>query len=113
MQNTRGYSLKINFDEYISDLPPSPPAPPKKENRLYYGICFKISNTLFCFLFSTKLFVSRAEIHKMLARIANIEDPDCLIWVCIVCLGEFARQITSMQIFEHLPYYVCMGYGIY
>ena len=35
----------------------------------------KISNT-FLFLFSTKMLVFRAGIHKMLARIANRKDPD-------------------------------------
>ena len=36
---------------------------------------FKILNT-FLFLFSTKMLVIRAGIHKMLVRIANREDPD-------------------------------------
>ena len=39
-----------------------------------YSKCSKISNT-FLFLFSNKM-VIRAGIHKMVARIANREDPD-------------------------------------
>ena len=42
---------------------------------LYYGKCSKISNT-FLFLFSNKILLIRAGIHKMLVRIANREDPD-------------------------------------
>ena len=37
--------------------------------------CSKISNA-FLFLFSNKMLIVRAEIHKMLVRIANREDPD-------------------------------------
>ena len=40
-----------------------------------YGKFSKISNT-FPFLFSNQIMVIRAGIHKMLARIANREDPD-------------------------------------
>ena len=40
-----------------------------------YGKCSKISNT-FPFLFSNKVLVIRAGIHKMLVRKANREDPD-------------------------------------
>ena len=40
-----------------------------------YGKCPKISNT-FLFLFSNKMLVVRAGVHKMLVRIANREDPD-------------------------------------
>ena len=40
---------------------------------LKYGECSKISNT---FLFSNKMLVTRAGIHKMHVRIANGEDPD-------------------------------------
>ena len=32
--------------------------------------------TLFFFLFSNEMLVSRAGIHKMLVKIANREDPD-------------------------------------
>ena len=40
-----------------------------------YHKCSKILNT-FLVLFSNKLLVFRAGIHKMLVRIANREDPD-------------------------------------
>ena len=40
-----------------------------------YGNCSKIRNTYF-FLFSNKMLVIETEIHKMLVRIANWEDPD-------------------------------------
>ena len=40
-----------------------------------YGKLSKISPT-FHFLFSKKMCVIRAEIHKILVRIANREDPD-------------------------------------
>ena len=42
---------------------------------LIYDICSKILNT-FLFLFLNKMLDMRAEIHKMLVRIANREDPD-------------------------------------
>ena len=42
---------------------------------LTYSKCFKILNT-FLHLFSIKMFVIRAGIPKMLARIANREDQD-------------------------------------
>ena len=37
--------------------------------------CSKMLNT-FLFLFTNKILVIRAGIHKMLVRIANREDPD-------------------------------------
>ena len=40
-----------------------------------YGKCPKISNT-FLFLFAKKCLLSELEIHKMLVRLANREDPD-------------------------------------
>ena len=40
-----------------------------------YGKFSKISNT-FLFLFSNKMLVFRAGIHKFLVRVANREDPD-------------------------------------
>ena len=43
--------------------------------KIHYGKCSKISNT-FLFLFSNKMLVFRAGIHKMLVIIANREDPD-------------------------------------
>ena len=42
--------------------------------NLTYSKCSKISNT-FPLLFLSKKLVFRAEIHIMLARIANREDP--------------------------------------
>ena len=46
---------------------------------------YKISDT-FLFLFSNKMLVSRAGIHKKVVRIANSADPDQTIRVCTVCL---------------------------
>ena len=46
--------------------------PLKKRN---YSKCSKISNT-FLILFSNKMLIFRAGIHKILVRIANWEDPD-------------------------------------
>ena len=40
-----------------------------------YGKCSKIPYT-FLVLFSNKMYVIRAGIHKMLVRIVNREDPD-------------------------------------
>ena len=40
-----------------------------------YGKCSKIQST-FLFLFSNKMLVFRAGIHKMRVNIANREDPD-------------------------------------
>ena len=54
----------------------------------------------FIFLFSTKMWVIRAGIHKMLVRTANREDPDQT--ASSVCLGLFARQLV-IKIKEHLP----------
>ena len=45
------------------------------KNKLTYGKCSKISNT-FLILFSNKILIFRAGIHKILVRIANREDPD-------------------------------------
>ena len=41
----------------------------------FYRKCSKISNT-FLFLLLNKMLVIRAGIHKLLVRIANMEDPD-------------------------------------
>ena len=42
--------------------------------KFWYGKCSKISNTFFLpFLFSNKILVFRAGIHKMLVRLANRE----------------------------------------
>ena len=43
----------------------------------HYAKCAKILNT-FLFLFLNKMLGFRAEIHKMLVRIANTEDSDRL-----------------------------------
>ena len=43
--------------------------------KLHYGKCSKISNT-FLILFSNKMLIFRAGIHKILVRIANREDLD-------------------------------------
>ena len=40
-----------------------------------YSKCSKISST-FLFLFSNKMLIIMAGIHKMFVRIANREDPD-------------------------------------
>ena len=40
-----------------------------------YGRCTKNSNS-FLFLLSNNILVIRADIHKMLARITNREDPE-------------------------------------
>ena len=40
-----------------------------------YGECSKISNT-YLFLFSNRMLVFRAGIHKFLVRVANRENPD-------------------------------------
>ena len=46
------------------------------QNRIpVYGKCSKILNT-FHFLFSKKMWVIMAAIHKMVVRVANREDPD-------------------------------------
>ena len=64
----------------------------------------KILNT-FLFLFSNKILVIRAVIHKMLVKIANREDPDwSLIWFCTVYMGFLGRQ-QVFKILEHLPKY--------
>ena len=53
-----------------------------------YRKCSKISNT-FLFLFSIKMLILKAGIHKMLVRIANREDPD--LTASSVCLDLFGR----------------------
>ena len=45
-----------------------------------YSKCSKILNA-FLFLFSNKILVFRAGVHKILVRIANREDPD-LYYLC-------------------------------
>ena len=57
-----------------------------RNNKTILGVCTlnylkacckrsKISNT-FLFLFSNRMWVIKAGIHRMLVRIANREDPD-------------------------------------
>ena len=66
-------------------------------------------------LFSAKMLVVRAGIHKMLVRIANRQYPDLtsLIWVCAVLLGLFGMA-TSVRNFRtstvHLYTYTCIKY---
>ena len=58
-----------------------------------YSKCSKILNTSLSVLkkkIYIKMMVIRGEIHKMVVRIANREDPDH-IWVCHVCLGMCGR----------------------
>ena len=66
----------------------------------------KISNT-FLILFSNKLLVFRAGIHKMFVRIANRENTD-------QTASELQKQsdvvlglATSVQNFRNLPYFLC------
>ena len=54
----------------------------------------KHSNT-FLFLFSSKMFVIMAGIHKMIVRIAYPEDPD----LGMRCLSRAFWQATSIQTF--------------
>ena len=52
----------------------------------------------------------RAEIHKMLVRIANGEDSDqtayilrsSLIWVCAICRGLFAGNLRGVEKFVRI-----------
>ena len=48
-------------------------------------------------LFSNKILVILSGIHKMLVRMASIEDTDQT-----VCLGLYSRQLV-LKILEHLP----------
>ena len=45
------------------------------QTNITYGKCSKISNTSLI-LFSNKMLIFRAGIHKLLVKIANREDPD-------------------------------------
>ena len=63
-----------------------------------YGKFSKILSTLL-FLFSYKMLVFRAEIHKMLIRIANREDPDQTGSALFV----FFVQVYLTEVLEHLP----------
>ena len=75
------------------------------------GKCSIFSNS-FLFLFSNKMLVFRAGIHKMLVRIANREDPDQTasasseaVWSrsTLFVYSFFGRQLV-FKILEHLPH---------
>ena len=66
------------------------------------GKCSKIFKG-FLFLFSTKMLVIGAEIHKVLVRIANREDPDQTASTDAFCLGLFVMQ-RLFKILVHHPY---------
>ena len=73
-----------------------------------YGECSKISNT-FLFLFSTKMYVIWAGIHKNACQNSKQGRPrsDCflrcsVIWVCTVCLGPFEECILNVPAAKHL-----------
>ena len=60
------------------------------------------------FLFSNKILVLRAGIHKMFVRNVNREDPDLKkqFDVCPFCLGLFGRQLTIARNFR--IFIICM-----
>ena len=68
-----------NFDKGLSlvksDFDCRIPGVSLRRRIVIYSKCSKISKT-FLRLFSNKMFVSRAGIHKMLVKITNREDPD-------------------------------------
>ena len=76
---------------------------------MIYGKCSKISNT-FLFLFSNKMLVIMAGIHKMLARLVHREDADQILQkqsdLGLRCLsGPFSQaSLLEFKILEHLPY---------
>ena len=79
----------------------------KKLHFLYFGKCSKILNT-FLFLFSYKMFVSRAGNHTVLVRIANREYPDQTASstdLGLPCLSRPFWQATSVQIFRTFTIY--------
>ena len=65
------------------------------------GKCSKVLN-IFLFLFSNKMLLFRAGIHKMLVRRGNRGDPDQT--ASSVRLGLFGRQLVY-DILAHLPYF--------
>ena len=75
-------------------------------NFTYYSKCSNFSNT-FLFLFSNKMLVIRAGIHKIIFRIAKLgmllQKQSDLVLHCL------SRPIcyTMFQILEHLPY-ICI-----
>ena len=80
--------LKTAYDELLLNL----------------GKCSKILNT-FLFLFSTKLSVIRAGIHKMLVRIANREDPDQTASDRSLPCLSMATSVRNVKTFTVLPYF--------
>ena len=64
-----------------------------------YEKCPKISNT-FLFLFSSKMLVIKAGIHKMLVKIANRKDPDQTANLGLRCLSRPFKQSISVQNFR-------------
>ena len=69
-------------------------------DKYMYGKCHKISNT-FLFLFSNKLLVFRAGIHKMLKGRPDQTAED----LGLHCLSRhFGRQLV-FKILENLPYH--------
>ena len=69
------------------------------QKRMYGNFFYNFKT--FLFLFSIKMVAFRAEINKMLVRIANREDPDLTAFhqkqsdqVCAVCLGLFGRGLV-------------------
>ena len=68
-----------------------------------YGKSSKISDS-FLFLFSNKMMVIRAGIHKLLIRIAYVEDPD----LGLPCLSRHYRQATSVRNFRTFTIFGCL-----
>ena len=68
-----------------------------------YSNCSKTLNT-FLFLFFNEMFVIRAEIHKMVVRIENMEDHDQQSDLGLPCLFRPFWQATSIRNFRKLPY---------
>ena len=90
----------------------------KINNNKAYSKCSNVLNTFFL-LFSNKMLVVRAGIHKMLVRTSKQGRPwsDCffrssLIWVCTDCLGIFGRQLVS-NFLQNLLYLCEMAPVIY
>ena len=58
----------------------------------------------FLFLFSNKMWVAMAGIHKMLDRTANREDSDQQSGLVLLCLSIPLSRQEVFKILEHLPY---------
>ena len=78
--------------------------------RVKNFLAVNVLRNTFLFLFSNKMLVFRAGIHKMLVRIANREDPDQTASSEAVWYGSalFVRQ-QEFEILEHLPKSVKKG----